>query len=135
MRVPFRIRSAFPAGAALLLAAGLSAAIAGPKSPSPTDSAAIVPAGMHAHMDCMADSAEMGKLRQTVQDALKSGDKAKMKGALEKVDAHFAKMQDMMEQCKAEIKKAGGASMDHEGGMMCGKDHEGGGASKSANHK
>jgi len=68
-----------------------------------------------------------------VQEALKSGDKAKMKGALEKVDAHFAKMQDMMEHCKAEMKKGGGAMMDHEGGMMCGKEHEG--ASKSANPK
>ena len=131
MRIPFRARNAFLP--ALLVAAGLGSALAaGAKSPSTTDSAAIVPAGMHAHKDCMADSAEMGKLRQTVQEALKSGDKAKMKGALEKVDAHLAKMQDMMEQCKAGKK---GAMMDHEGGMMCGKDHEGEGAAKGANPK
>lgn len=132
MPVSIRFQSALTAGSALLLAAGLGAAsAAGPQSRTPADSAAIV-APHHAHMDCMADSAEIGALRQAVQEALKSGDKAKMKSALEKADAHFAKMQEMLEHCKAGMKKGDGAMMDHDDGMMCGKDHEDAGSSKSA---
>ena len=107
----FRISSVFPALTALFLAAGLAAAASPSKAGSPADSAAIAPPGKHAHMDCMADSSEMAKLRQTVQEALKSGDKGKMKSALEKVDAHIAKMQDAMAKCEGMMGKDGEAMM------------------------
>jgi hypothetical protein len=58
-----------------------------------------------------------------LQAALKSGDKAKMKAALEAADAHFAKMQAKMEKCKAKMGKAGGGMPGHEDGMMCEKEH------------
>jgi hypothetical protein len=135
MRIPYRLPSAFSTCSALLLAAGLSIAAAADSNPAPVaGSTAIVPPGKHAHKDCMADSLEISKLRLSVQEALKSGDKDKMKSALEMVDAHFAKMQDMMEQCKPGMKN-GGAMMDHDGDMMCGKDHQEGGHGKSARHK
>jgi hypothetical protein len=132
MRIRYFIPSPFRTASALLLAAALGAATAASKSAAPADSAAIVPPGKHAHMDCMADSAEMAQVRQAVQDALKSGDKGKMKSALETVDAHFAKQQIRMEQCKQGMKKGEGAMMEHDGDMMCGKDHEDAAPSKGA---
>lgn len=124
MRNPFHAQPVLHVCSALLLAVGVSAATAASKSSSPADSAAITAPGKHPHMECMGDSAEMAKLRQTVQEALKSGDKGKMKSALEKVDAHFADMQEKMDQCRAMMKKGGGAMMEHDDDMMCGKDHE-----------
>jgi hypothetical protein len=110
--------------AAWILAAGLGVAAAASKSPSPADSAAIAMPGHEAHMECMADSGDLAKLRQTLQTALKSGDQAKMKSALEAADAHIAKMQAKMEKCKAKMGKAGGDKAGHDDGMMCGRDHE-----------
>jgi hypothetical protein len=110
--------------AAWILAAGLGAAAAAPKAPSAADSAAIVPPGHEERMECMADSGDLAKLRLTLQTALKSGDKAKMKGALEAADAHFAKMQAKMEKCKAKMGKADGGMSGHGDGMMCGREHE-----------
>lgn len=130
----FRISSVFPVLTGLFLAAGLATAASPSKAGSPADSAAIAVPGKHAHMDCMADSSEMAKLRQTVQEALKSGDKGKMKSALEKVDAHIAKMQDAMAKCKGMMGKDGEAMMGEDGEMNCGKDHHAGGSSKGDHH-
>ncbi len=120
---------------ALMLAIGMGAAVAAPKSPSPADSAAIAAPGREAHMECMADSGDLAKLRQTLQAALKSDEKAKMKGALEAADAHFAKMQAKMEKCRTKMGKAGGGKSGHEEGMMCGRDHEETGSSPGGKPK
>jgi hypothetical protein len=129
-----RVSSIFPVLTGLFLAVALASAASASKAGSPADSAAIAPPGKHAHMDCMADSSEMAKLRLTVQEALKSGDKGKMKSALEKVDAHIAKMQDAMAKCKGMMDKDGDAMMGNDGEMNCGKEHHAGGSPKGEHH-
>jgi hypothetical protein len=70
------------------------------------------------NMSCMATSDSLESLSKAVQEALKSDDKAKMKAALQRTDAHIAQMKSHMTMCMDMMNMMGGMM---GGGMMGGK--------------
>lgn len=74
------------------------------------------------NMSCMATHDSLDALSKEVQDAIKSDDKAKMKAALQKTDAHFAQMKSHMSMCMDMMNMMGGMM----GGNMMGGKPEGG---------
>lgn len=74
------------------------------------------------NMGCMATRDSLDALSKEVQDAIKSDDKAKMKAALQKTDAHFAQMKSHMSMCMDMMNMMGGMM---GGSMMEGKSEGG----------
>jgi hypothetical protein len=74
------------------------------------------------NMSCMATHDSLESLSKTIQEALKSDDKAKMKSALQQADAHFAQMKNHMSKCMDMMNMMGGMM---GGGMMGGKSGQG----------
>jgi hypothetical protein len=77
-------------------------------------------------MSCMSTRDSLESLARTVQEALKSDDKAKMKAALQLADAHFAQMRSHMSTCMDMMNRMGGMMGGKaEGGMGMGEKKPG----------
>lgn len=74
------------------------------------------------NMSCMATRDGLDALSKEVRDAIKSDDKARMKAALQKTEAHFALMKNHMSMCMDMMSMMGGMM----GGNTMGGKSEGG---------
>lgn len=74
------------------------------------------------NMSCMATHDSLESLSKSIQEAIKSDDKAKMKAALLQADAHVAQMKGHMDMCMGMMNMMGGMM---GGGMMGGKTEGG----------
>lgn len=112
-------------GLAVCLAAVLAlAACAGTRNEKAGDSANANAIAPPAKMECMAESGSVDTLLQTVQEALKSGDTARMREALQRSEIHLAKMKDKLAKCKAKMEKEAAAGKPGEGMKCCRKKAE-----------
>ena len=88
------------------------------KAAGPADASVIEPP---AKMECMAEPSAVDNLLLAVQEALKSGDAARMREALGKTETHLAEMKEKMAKCKAKMAKAAAEGKPAEAMMCCKK--------------